>query len=35
MKPKNIGELQQMIEGIWCRVTSIDCQRLVNPIQIV
>ena len=30
MKPKNIDELQQMIEDIWCGVTSMHCQRLVN-----
>ena len=32
MKPKNIDELQQMIQDIWCGVTSMHCQRLVNTI---
>ena len=32
MKPKNIDELQQMIEDIWYGVTSMHCQRLVNSI---
>ena len=32
MKSKNIDELQQMIEDIWCSITSIHCQRLVNSI---
>ena len=30
MKLKNIDELQQMIEYIWCGVTSMLCQRLVD-----
>ena len=30
MKPKNIDELQQMTEDIWCDVTSLHCRRLVN-----
>ena len=30
MKPKNIDAVEQMIQDIWCGVTSMHCQRLVN-----
>ena len=30
MKPKNIDKLQQMIQDIWCSVTLMYCQQLVN-----
>ena len=30
MKPKNIDELQQMIQDIWCKVISMHCQPLFN-----
>ena len=30
MKPKNVTELQQMIQNIWCGVTPVHCQKLVN-----
>ena len=33
MKAKNIDELQQMIEDLWCGVTSMYGQRLVNSMQ--
>ena len=32
MKPKHVTELQQMIQNIWCGVTPMRCQKLVNSI---
>ena len=33
IKPKNIDELQQMIQDIWRGVTSMHCQRLLNSLS--
>lgn len=33
MKPKNVGELEQMMQDIWHSVTPIYCQRLVNTMR--
>ncbi len=29
-KPKNVTELQQMIQDIWCGITPMRCQKLVD-----
>ena len=30
MKPKNVTELQQMVQNIWCDITPMRSQKLVN-----
>jgi hypothetical protein len=30
MKPKNVTQLQEMIQDIWCGVTCMQCQKLVD-----